>query len=184
MNVAPQKVVTIEYELTDSGGEVLDSSKGHGPLSYLHGAGMLLPALEGALADKAPGARVRAVLSPGEGYGERDEDLCQTMPRERFSADAPIEVGMRFQGRLEDGQERVFTVVEVSGEAVTIDANHPLAGMTLNFAVEVLEVRDATPDELTHGHAHGPGGAHDHGHGHGHDHGHGHGHRHGPGCEH
>lgn len=179
MNVAQNKVVTIEYELTDEGGNMLDSSRGHGPLVYLHGAGTILPALEGALADRAPGDSVQATLSPLQAYGPREEHLRQSMPRDRFGSDMEIEVGMQFQGQLDDDEEeRVFTVVDVDERQVTIDANHPLAGVTLKFDVKVLEVRNATPEELDHGHPHGPGGAHDH------DHDHGHHHEHGPGCSH
>ncbi len=179
MNVASEKVVTIEYELTDGDGQVLDTSRGHGPLSYLHGAGSILPALEGALEGRAPGEHVATTLSPDQGYGEREERLCQVLPRDRFAGAESIEVGMQFQGQLDDDEEpRVFTVTAIDEREVTIDGNHPLAGVTLHFAVEVLEVRDASPDELAHGHPHGPGGAHDH------DHDHGHHHEHGPGCNH
>jgi FKBP-type peptidyl-prolyl cis-trans isomerase SlyD len=178
MNVALNKIVTVEYELTDEGGTVLDSSRGHGPLVYLHGAGTILPALEQALEDHAPGDSIQATLAPPDAYGEREEGLLQTMPRERFAADMPIEVGMQFQGQLDDDdEERVFTVIDADQTSVTIDGNHPLAGVTLKFDVQVIDVRDATPEELDHGHPHGPGGAHDHAHG-------DHAHEHGPGCHH
>ena len=164
MNVDKNRVVTIDYELTDASGQLIETSKGQGPLSYLHGAGTILPALEDELAGKQPGESVQATLPPDRAYGEREEELRQAVPRDRFQGqgDVEIQVGMQFRGQLgQTGEERVFTVVDVSDQAVTIDGNHPLAGVTLNFAVEVVEVRDATPEEIEHGHPHGPGG-HEH----------------------
>jgi FKBP-type peptidyl-prolyl cis-trans isomerase SlyD len=159
MQIANQAVVTIDYTLTDDQGAVLDSSNGEEPLTYIHGSGSIIPGLENALAGRAAGDALKVTVAPVDGYGERDEELVQAVPRNRFPA-ASIEVGMRFHAQGSDGS-RVVTVVAVDDANVTVDANHPLAGMTLAFDVKVLEVRTATADELEHGHVHGKGG-HEH----------------------
>src|SRR4051812_20059246 len=156
MQIADQKVVSIDYTLTGSDGQVIDSSEGREPLAYLHGAGNIIPGLEKALTGKAAGDAVTAKIPPAEGYGEKDPQLVQAIPRDRFPAQ-DIKVGMQFQAQG-GGQARVVTVVNVDPENVTIDANHPLAGQTLNFDVKVVDVREATQEELSHGHVHGPGG--------------------------
>jgi FKBP-type peptidyl-prolyl cis-trans isomerase SlyD len=159
MQIANQAVVTIDYTLTDDQGAVLDSSNGEEPLTYIHGSGSIIPGLENALAGRAAGDALKVTVAPVDGYGERDEELVQAVPRNRFPA-ASIEVGMRFHAQGSDGSQ-VVTVVAVDDANVTVDANHPLAGMTLAFDVKVLEVRTATADELEHGHVHGKGG-HEH----------------------
>ena len=156
MQIEDQKVVSIDYTLTDSNGKVIDSSKGREPLAYLHGAGNIIPGLERALTGKTTGDAVTATIPPGEAYGEKDPQLVQAVPRERFPAQ-DIHVGMQFQAQG-GGQSRVVTVVNIDPQNVTIDANHPLAGETLNFDVKVVDVRDATQEELSHGHVHGAGG--------------------------
>jgi FKBP-type peptidyl-prolyl cis-trans isomerase SlyD len=158
MQIQDQKVVSIDYTLTGSDGQVIDSSQGRGPLAYLHGAGNIIPGLEKALTGKSAGDAVNAKIPPGEAYGEKDPQLVQAVPRDRFPAQ-DIKVGMQFQAQG-GGQSRVVTVVNVDPENVTIDANHPLAGQTLNFDVKVVDVRDATQEELAHGHVHGPDGHH------------------------
>ena len=157
MNIAKDKVVSIDYTLTDSGGQVLDSSQGKEPLNYLHGAGHIIPGLESALEGKAEGEQVNVQVPPEQAYGPRDERMVQAVPRTSFQGVQDIKPGMQFQAQTNAGA-RIITVVGVQGDQVTIDANHPLAGQTLNFDVNVRGVRDATPEELTHGHAHGPGG--------------------------
>jgi len=163
MQIAHSKVATIDYTLTDEAGEVLDSSEDQGPLSYLHGAGNIIVGLEAALEGKAAGDRLSVKVAPDQAYGERDAGLVQTIPRSKFPDEA-IEVGMRFRA---DGQggSRILTVVEVTDDDVTVDANHPLAGQTLSFDVTVVGVREATADELSHGHVH-DGDDHDHDHHH------------------
>jgi FKBP-type peptidyl-prolyl cis-trans isomerase SlyD len=158
MQIANQSVVTIDYTLTDPHGEVLDSSKDEEPLTYIHGSGSIIPGLENALHGKSAGDALQVTIPPADGYGDRDEELVQAVPRDRFPG-GDIEVGMRFSAEGDDGT-RVVTVVAMDDASVTIDANHPLAGMTLAFEVKVLEVRDATADELEHGHVHGKGGHH------------------------
>jgi FKBP-type peptidyl-prolyl cis-trans isomerase SlyD len=156
MQIEDQKVVSIDYTLTDSEGQVLDSSKGREPLAYLHGAGNIIPGLEKALTGKSAGDALQAKISPEDAYGAKDPQMVQAVPRERFPA-KDISVGMQFQAQG-GGQARVVTVVDVDPQNVTIDANHPLAGQTLNFDVKVVDVRDATQEELAHGHVHGADG--------------------------
>jgi FKBP-type peptidyl-prolyl cis-trans isomerase SlyD len=157
MRIADNTVVTIDYHLTNDAGEVIDSSRGREPLVYLHGASNIIPGLEGALAGKQSGDAVQVQVTPAQGYGERDEQLVQPVPRAAFQGVQDIQPGMRFAAQSPQGQ-RLITVVAVAGDQVTIDANHPLAGVTLNFDVKVVDVRAATPEELAHGHVHGAGG--------------------------
>jgi len=159
MQVAQDKVVSIDYTLTGEDGKVIDSSQGREPLAYLHGAGNIIPGLENALEGKNEGEQVNVSIPPDQAYGQRDERMVQPVPRAAFQGVADIQPGMQFQANTNAGP-RLITVVGVEGDQVTIDANHPLAGATLNFDVNVVNVRDATPEELSHGHAHGPGGAH------------------------
>lgn len=173
MQIAREKVATIDYTLTDEAGELLDSSEDDGPLSYLHGFGNIVPGLEAALEGKSVGDSLKVRVAPSEGYGDRDERLVQTLPRNRFP-DGDIEVGTRFHAESR-GESRVLTVTAVGERGVTVDGNHPLAGRTLSFEVTVRDIRDATEEELEHGHAHD---GHGHGHDHDHDHDHGHGHDH------
>jgi FKBP-type peptidyl-prolyl cis-trans isomerase SlyD len=160
MQIESRKVVTLQYTLTDEAGDVLDTSEGGEPLVYLHGSGNIIPGLESALAGKDEGESLKVTVAPEDGYGDRDEDLMQTVPKSRFG-DEELEVGMQFQARGPEGPV-LLTVVGVVDDTVTLDANHPLAGKTLSFDVTVLAVRDATLEELTHGHVHGPGGHHHH----------------------
>ena len=160
MVIEDRKVVTLDYTLTDQSGEVLDTSKGDEPLIYLHGSGNIIPGLERALLGKSLGAALQVTVQPADGYGDRDESLMQQIPKDRFDGE-DLEVGMQFQANGPEGPV-LLTVVDVGDESVTVDANHPLAGRVLAFDVTVLDVRDATLEELTHGHVHGPGGHHHH----------------------
>src|SRR4051812_1510585 len=160
MQIANQSVVTIDYTLTDEEGEVLDTSQGQEPLVYIQGTESIIPGLEEALLGKSAGDSLKVTIAPAQGYGDRDEQLVQEVPRERFPASGEITVGMRFHAQGTGGSH-VVTVVGVDDKNVTVDANHPLAGVTLSFDVKVLEVREATSDELKHGHVHGKGG-HEH----------------------
>ncbi len=159
MHIAKHKVVSINYTLTDHTDTVLDSSAGGDPLVYIHGLGHLIPGLESALAGKAAGDSLKVTVAPQDAYGLRNETLKQTVPRDRFEPGADIHVGMRFQSPTDDGVE-VVTVIHLDDQSVTVDANHPLAGITLKFDVEVVAVRDASAEELSHGHVHGPDGHH------------------------
>ena len=159
MRIAKNSVVSIEYTLTDAEGAVLDSSKGQPPLTYIHGKGNIVVGLEEALEGKEKGATLKVSVPPAKGYGERDASLSQIVPREMFDIEE-LEPGMRFHAEGEHGTH-VVTVTAVDNASVTVDANHPLAGQTLNFEVTVMGVRAATEQELAHGHVHGPHG-HDH----------------------
>lgn len=159
MQIADLTVVTIDYTLTDGDGDELDTSRGGEPLTYLHGAGNIIPGLERALTGRSAGQDVSVTVRPEDGYGLRDEDLVQSLPRGNFQA-GDVEIGTRFQAEGPEGSQ-VVTVVALDDDSVTIDANHPLAGSTLNFAVSIHGVRTSTPEERKHGHVHGPGGAHE-----------------------
>lgn len=150
MEISQGRVATIHYTLSDDNGQVLDRSSPQTPLSYLHGAGNIIPGLESALAGKSAGDAVQADVEPEQGYGPRHEQLIQQVPRGAFPTDAQIQPGAQFQASTERGPVLV-TVTEVGDEQVTIDGNHPLAGQTLHFAVEVADVREATEQELTEG---------------------------------
>jgi FKBP-type peptidyl-prolyl cis-trans isomerase SlyD len=158
VQIGADKAVTIHYTLRDDGGEVLDSSDGRDPLTYLHGTGNIVPGLEKALDGKQAGDEVKVKVTPAEGYGERDEANVRNVPRRRLP-EGKIEPGMRLRLQTEHGP-MIVAVTAVEGDYVTIDGNHALAGMTLHFEVKVVEVRDATAEERTHGHVHGPGGHH------------------------
>lgn len=153
MQISKHKVAGIHYTLRDNDGNILDSSEGRDPLYYLHGEGNLIPGMENGLVGKSPGDKFQIIVSAEEGYGLTDPQMVQAVPKSAFGGQ-PIEVGMQFQ----TNQGQVVTVTEVGDTEVTIDANHPLAGQELNFDVEVIEVREATTEEVTHKHVHGPGG--------------------------
>lgn len=159
MQAGENSVVLIHYTLTSDGGETLDSSAGREPLAYLHGFGNIIPGLENALVGKKAGEKLKVTIAAEDAYGVREEGLVQVVPRDAFGGAPDLEVGMQFQARTPEGI-RVVTIVEVSGDEITLDGNHPLAGETLHFDVEVVEVRAATEEELQHGHVHGEGGHH------------------------
>ena len=138
----------------------MDSSGDGEGLSYLHGHQNIVPGLESALTGKAVGDTVNAEVAPQEAYGERREELVFTVPRDRLPQDEELSLGMQFRAQAEEGQEVVVTLVNIEDDTVTMDGNHPLAGQTLFFDVAVTDIRDATADELDHGHAHGAGGPH------------------------
>ena len=159
MQIADDKIVLIHYTLTNLDDEVMDSSDGGEPLAYLHGKGNIVPGLEKELLGKQAGDKVNVEVSPEEGYGELNEELIQEVDRAAFEGVEAIEVGMRFMAQTAWGQQPVV-VTAVTEESVIVDGNHPLADQTLKFDVEVIEVRDASEEELQHGHAHGAGGHH------------------------
>lgn len=159
MTISANKVVILDYTLTDDSGEILDQSS-NGQFAYLHGANNIIPGLEDALTGKTAGDSLNVKVSPAQGYGERDENLSQVVSIDMFETADDIAVGMQFQAQSGDGQRIVITVTNVEGDQVTIDGNHPLAGVTLNFDVKVVDVRDATEQELAHQHVHAHG--HDH----------------------
>jgi FKBP-type peptidyl-prolyl cis-trans isomerase SlyD len=160
MQIGKEKVVSIHYTLRDNSGTVLDSSEGQSPLLYIQGIGNLIPGMEEGLEGKVKGDKVQIKVTPEKGYGVRDEKMIQKVPRSAFGGQE-VKKGMQFQAGTNNGQQ-VVTVTDVGLDSITVDGNHPLAGVELNFAVEVLDVRNATNDELAHGHVHGPGGHHHH----------------------
>ena len=160
MQAAKDTVVTLEYELTDGEGKVIDRSK-DGSFAYLHGANNIVPGLEQALEGKTKDDALNVKLDPSQAYGEKDLGKIQRVPRNLFPQDVEIQAGMRFQAEGPDGQGLLVTVAGVENDEVIVDGNHPLAGQTLHFAVKVLGVRHATQEELDHGHVHGPHG-HEH----------------------
>lgn len=159
MHIEKNRVVRLDYTLRDEQGTVLDSSSGRGSLSYLHGKGNIIPGLEQALAGKSAGDKLDVTVPPEQGYGVRDERLVQIVARAKFGEVANLAPGMQVRANGRQGP-RIVTVVRVDRDFVTVDGNHPLAGRTLHFSVEVAEVRKATHEEITHGHVHGPGGHH------------------------
>jgi len=158
MQITKNTVVSIHYTLRDDQGNVLDSSAGKDPLLYIQGIGNLIPGMEEGLEGKLKGDKLDIKVSPEKGYGERNDSLIQKVPRTAFG-DQEVRPGMQFQAQSNNGTQ-VVTITEVGLENITVDGNHPLAGVGLNFAVEVMDVRKATEDELAHGHVHGPGGHH------------------------
>lgn len=159
MKISDGKVVIIDYTLTDDDGELIDSTNGAEPLGYVHGAGQIVSGLEAALAGRGAGETFRVSIPPEEGYGWPDEENIAVIPADQIEGAGDLEVGTQLETETESGETTVV-VTKIEGNEVTIDANHPLAGVTLNFEVAVREVRDATADEIAHGHVHGRGGHH------------------------
>ncbi len=159
MQIEAQKVVILNYTLTDNEGTVIDESN-DSSFAYLHGASNIIPGLENALAGKISGETLSVSVPPEDGYGERDASRTQSVPKDMFPEDARIEIGMQFHAQGPNEEAIVVTVTEVEDETVTVDGNHPLAGVELNFAVEIVEVRDASEEEIEHGHVHGPDAHH------------------------
>jgi FKBP-type peptidyl-prolyl cis-trans isomerase SlyD len=161
MQIRPGTAVTITYTLKDQSGKVLDARVDGKSLTYLQGAGNVVPGLENALQGKAEGERLDVALSPEEAYGPRDEKLVGKIPMRQLQVEdkSKVAAGGRYRAWMADGF-RVVRVTAIEGDQVLIDGNHPMAGMALHFAVEVLAVREATPQELAHGHVHGPGDHH------------------------
>ncbi len=155
MQITDKTAVSIHYTLTNNGGEQLDSSIGAEPLVYLHGCGNIISGLESALTGKQAGDKFNVSIAPEEAYGLVDQSMVQVVSKKMFEG-MDVEIGMQFHADVSYGPG-IITITEINGDDVTIDGNHPLAGEVLNFDVEVLDVRAATNDELTHGHVHGSG---------------------------
>jgi len=153
MQITDKAAVSIHYTLTTPGGEQLDSSIGDEPLLYLHGMGNIIPGLEAALVGKSVGDKFNVSIEPAQAYGEIDPEMVQVVSKRMFE-DMDLEVGMQFHADVSHGSG-IITVTEIDGDDVTVDGNHPLAGETLIFDVELIDVRPATADELAHGHVHG-----------------------------
>lgn len=156
MHVAANTVVKLKYTLKNEAGEVVDTTEGRSPFLYLHGTGAIVAGLEKALEGKAEGDSVEVRLTPEEGYGVRDESRVRNIPLRKIRDKRP-QPGQRYPAEV-DGRMQLVQVESVRGDYARIDANHPLAGMTLHFQVEVVGLREATPEEIAHGHVHGEGG--------------------------
>ena len=159
MQIAERTVASFHYTLTNDAGDVVDSSQGGDPLSYLHGVGNIVPGLEKAMVGRGVGDSFQVRVVPEEGYGQHHPQLVQDVPRSAFAGVDTIEPGMQFQARSPQGVQNVV-VTQVTADTVTVDGNHPLAGEHLNFAIEIVEVRAASEEEIAHGHVHGPHGHH------------------------
>lgn len=160
--IKKNSVVSLAYTLKNATGEELDVSDKQDPFIYLHGSGQTVPGFETNLEGMRIGERKDFQLSPDQAYGEVNDSLRITVGRDNFPKEVELEVGQRFAADAGDGREVVFEIAAIKGDKVSLDGNHPLAGQTLHFSVEVLAVREATGEELSHGHAHGPDGHHHH----------------------
>jgi FKBP-type peptidyl-prolyl cis-trans isomerase SlyD len=159
MSIQKDSVVTLHYTLKDDAGAVIDSSDGAAPLAYLHGHGNLVAGLERELTGKVAGDKLNVKITPADGYGEYVAAMVQRVPRRQLKGIPKIYVGLKLHAQTQEGPREV-TVTQVLGDTVTIDSNHPLAGKNLNFAIDIVAVREATAEELEHGHVHGEHGHH------------------------
>jgi FKBP-type peptidyl-prolyl cis-trans isomerase SlyD len=155
--IADQKVVSLNYTVKDTEGHIIDSSEGAKPLSYLHGQNNIIAGLETALVGKAVGDEFEVTVEPEDAYGEYNKEMVQVVPRETFKEFEKIEQGMVFNANTQNGPIQL-KVTDIEGDNITVDPNHPLSGKTLHFSGSVIEVREATEEELEHGHVHGEGG--------------------------
>ena len=155
--ITQNSVVSLDYTLTNDAGDILDKSE-NGQFVYLHGAKSIIPGLEQALGDKCINDKFKVTIEAEDAYGPKDDSKKQVVSRDMFEPDSPIEPGVQFHAQGPEGETLVITITEVNGDEITIDGNHPLAGERLHFEVEVKEVREASEEEVSHGHVHGPGG--------------------------
>jgi FKBP-type peptidyl-prolyl cis-trans isomerase SlyD len=159
MQIADRTVASFNYTLTNDAGEVLDASAGREPLTYLHGVGNIVVGLEKAMTGKKAGDKFEVAVTPEEGYGVHNPALVQVVPSEAFRGAGKLEPGMQFRAESDRGPMTVV-ITAIEDDKVTVDGNHPLAGATLHFAIEITEVREASVEEVLHGHVHGAGGHH------------------------
>jgi len=157
MLIADKKVASFHYTLSNEQGEQIESSRERQPMSYLHGAGNIIQGLENALTGKAAGDQFQVTIPPADAYGERRADQVQRVPAKHFRDAKKLKSGQLVSIQTRRGPVQA-TVVKVGRFNIDVDTNHPLAGQTLTFDIEVLAVRDATKEEIEHGHVHGPGG--------------------------
>ncbi|MCW8803381.1 MAG: peptidylprolyl isomerase [Ignavibacteriaceae bacterium] len=162
MTLQAKKVVTFNYTLKDENGDLLDSTDKGGPFTFITGNMQVLPGLEEALDSMIIGSKKNVKLAAANAYGEYDEGAVQKVKRNLFPKEAELEIGMTYFAQSPEGQHLQFVITEIENEDITVNFNHPLAGKNLEFDVELLDVRDATPEEISHGHVHGPGGHHHH----------------------
>ena len=154
LTITDDLVVSINYTLTNDEKTVLDSTEESGPMDYLHGADNIIPGLEDELEGKKVGDKLQVRVDPEDGYGEIFTELMQVVDIAAFEGVESVEVGMQFESESDEGELEIVTIKAIDGNEVTIDANHPLAGVTLNFDVEIMDVREATAEEIEHEHVH------------------------------
>ncbi len=159
MHIENNRVVSLAYTLRDDDDNIIDQSE-DGSFWYLHGASNIIPGLENALTGKSKGDELAVSVAPEDGYGVREAERIQDVPRSMFPDDQELAVGMQFHAQSPDGHAVMVTIANIEGDTVTVDGNHPLAGVQLNFVVKIIDIREATQEELDHGHVHGPGGDH------------------------
>jgi FKBP-type peptidyl-prolyl cis-trans isomerase SlyD len=162
MSIGPNKVVTMNYTLKDSEGVVIDTTENKEAFLFLSGANQILPKLEKEIETMLIGSKKNVKLSAEDAYGVYDENAVQKVGKSNFPEDTAVEVGMGFMANSPDGQPMPFKITAIEGDEITIDFNHPLAGKDLVFDVHLVDVRDASKEEMEHGHAHGPDGGHHH----------------------
>ncbi len=160
MAIGANKVVTLNYKLTDDQGNMIQTTSRNEPFVYLSGNNQILPKLEEQIDNMLIGGKKNIELSSSDAYGDYDEKAVQQVKKEEFPEGAELKEGMEYMAHSPEGQPIPFVVKEVKDDDVTIDFNHPLAGRNLKFDVELVDVRDATAEELQHGHVHGPNGHH------------------------
>lgn len=160
MSLDMPKVITFNYTLKDESGNVLDSTNDKEPFSFLKGSNQILPKLEEALDEMIIGSKKNIKLAAADAYGEYDEGAVQKVKRNLFPEEAELEIGLTYFAHSPEGQHLQFVITEMENDDITVNFNHPLAGKNLEFDVHLLDVRDATPEEISHGHVHGPGGHH------------------------
>ncbi len=162
MKIAKNNVVVMHYAVSDSEGTLIDSSYEDKPMAIIQGTGYLIPGLDDALIDHEAGDKFEVAVACEDAYGERHDDYVQTVPREVLAGVEDLALGTQLRATTDDGEQTVI-VIDVQDDEITVDGNHPLSGLDLSFDVEVIEVREATADELEHGHVHSEGGCgHDH----------------------
>ena len=154
------RVISLDFVLKDEQGEMLDRSEQGDPLEYLHGAHDVIPGLEKALEGHKLGDHVRVVIPPADAYGEYEVSLVEEVSRDQFPGIDDIQPGMQFQTQMDDGAPMIINVTAVDDDRIVVDGNHPLAGMTLVFEVDIIGIRQAGEDELAHGHVHSGGVCH------------------------
>jgi len=157
MKITDNKVVVLHYAVSDSEDTLIDSSYDHSPLAVIQGSHYLIPGLEAALVGHEAGDKFEVEVAADNAYGQREDGFVQTVAKDMFAGIEDLEVGSQLRATTDDGEQTVI-VIDVNDDEITVDGNHPLAGIDLKFDVEVLEVRDATEEELAHGHVHGEGG--------------------------
>ncbi|MGI9533553.1 MAG: FKBP-type peptidyl-prolyl cis-trans isomerase [Thermodesulfobacteriota bacterium] len=160
MDIADKSVVTIHFNLTDDDGKIIDTSEGKEPLVYMHGTKSLIPGLEKELIGKTTGDKMQVTVQPEDGYGNVNLELIQEVPRSAFQGVNDIQPGMQFEAKSPEGHKQLVTIQEVGENNIKVNGNHPLAGKVLHFDISVEDVREATEEEIAHGHAHAPGHSH------------------------